>query len=61
MAADSSPSTYRVIGVRTDKTRVDLGKGLTMDRARAVLKALSGTNAFAELLIEPESERPCSD
>jgi hypothetical protein len=49
--------TYRVIGVRTDKTRVILAEGLTKDRAESVVQSLADSGAFAEVLVEPESKR----
>jgi hypothetical protein len=52
-----SAGTYRVIGVRTDKTRVILAEGLTKDRAESVVQSLADSGAFAEVLVEPESKR----
>jgi hypothetical protein len=57
MPARPSEGTYRVVGVRTDKTRVVLAEGLTRDRAQAVAKSLADSGAFAEVLVEPESKR----
>ena len=48
--------TYRVVGVRTDKTLAILAKGLTKDRADAVAKSFANSRAFAEIRVEPESD-----
>ncbi len=53
-----SERTYRVVGVRTDKTRVILAERLTKDRAESVVQSLVDSGAFAEVLVEPESKRP---
>jgi hypothetical protein len=48
--------TYRVVGVRTDKTRAILAKGLTKDRADAVAKSFANSPAFSEVRVERESD-----
>jgi hypothetical protein len=56
MSAFPSEGTYRVVGVRTDKTRVILAERLTKERAESVVKSLADSGAFAEVLLEPESK-----
>jgi hypothetical protein len=58
MPADSSKWTYRVVGIRHDQTRANLGDGLTKDRALAVVDALVDTGAFLQIVVEPEFEPP---
>jgi hypothetical protein len=56
LSAFPSERKYRVVGIRTDKTRVTLAEGLTRDQAIAVVKDLTEPRAFVSVAVEPESE-----
>jgi len=50
----SQSGLYRVVATRQDGTRVILATHLTKDRAEAIVNALSGVSAFAEIHVEPQ-------
>ena len=58
MPADSRDDRYRVVAVRSDGTRVVLAAKLRIDRATAIVDALSDVSAFSRLDIEPDSANP---
>jgi hypothetical protein len=58
LGASPCDRKYRVVGIRTDKTRVILAEGLTRDQAVAVVKDLTDPRAFVSVQIEAESEQP---
>ena len=47
--------SYRVIGVRGDGTRVQLGERLTLPRAEFIRDSLAGVSAFREVVVEVDS------
>jgi hypothetical protein len=47
--------TYRVVGVRRDKSRAVVEKGLTRPRADQLKRALLHAGSFANVVIEREN------
>ncbi len=58
MSADSRSDLYRVVAIRSDGTRVVLASNLRLDRARAIVDALSDVAAFSKIDIEREPADP---
>jgi hypothetical protein len=58
MPVDSSDDRYRVVAIRSDGTQVVLATELRIDRARALVDALSDVSAFSKLEIQRESAGP---
>lgn len=47
-------TTYRVIGVRDDGSRVDIDDSLSAERANDIHRRLMGANAFQQVVVEQE-------
>lgn len=50
-------TTYRVIGVRDDGTRVQIDDSLTVERANDVHRRLTAAGAFDRVVVEQEPAR----